>query len=134
MAVFALINEYVSIAANAMSDHVRSATLAMEASALDATAMGDGWTKNVYGLKSGSLQVEFNDDFVPAQVDALLWPLFGTNVAFEVRPDAGAVGTSNPKYTGLIGIAQHNVGGSLNEVSRKSLTFPTSGAVVRGTS
>lgn len=133
MAVMALLNEYVSINAVAMSDHVRSATLAMEASALDATAMGDGWTKNVYGLKSGSLQVEFNDDFVPSQVDALLWPLFGTNVAFEVRPDAGVVSTSNPKYTGLIGIAQHQVGGSLNEVARKSLTFPTSGTVSRAT-
>lgn len=133
MAVVALLNEYVAINAVNMSDHVRQGTLAMEATTLDKSAMGDGWTSNVYGLKSGSLQVEFNDDFVPAQVDALLWPLFGTNVAFEVRIDAGVVGTSNPKYTGLIGISQHQVGGSLNEVARKSLTFPTSGAVVRAT-
>jgi hypothetical protein len=132
MAVFALINEYLSLNAVAMSDHVRQATLAMEASALDATAMGDGWTKNVYGLKNGSMQVEFNDDTAASQVDALLWPLFGTNVAFEVRLDAGTVSATNPKYTGLVGIAQHNVGGSLNEVARKSLTFPTSGAVTRG--
>lgn len=133
MAVMALINEYLSLNAVAMSDHVRQATLAMEASALDATAMGDGWVKNVYGLKSGSLQVEFNDDTAASQVDALLWPLFGTNTAFEVRLDAGAASPTNPKYTGLVGIAQHNVGGSLNEVARKSLTFPTSGAVVRAT-
>lgn len=134
MAVFALINEYLSLNAVAMTDHVRQATLAMEASVLDATAMGDGWTKNVTGLKSGSLQVEFNDDTAASQVDALLWPLFGTNTAFEVRLDAGAVSTTNPKYTGLVTIAQHNVGGSLNEVARKSLTFPTSGTVSRATS
>lgn len=133
MAVVALINEYLSLAANNMSDHVRQATLAMEASALDATAMGDGWTKNVYGLKSGTLQVEFNEDVAAASIDSILWPLFGTNAAFEVRIDAGVVSTSNPKYTGLVGITQHNVGGSLNEVARKSLTFPTSGAVTRGT-
>lgn len=133
MAVVALINEYLALNAVAMSDHVRQATLAMEASALDSTAMGDGWTKNVYGLKSGSLQVEFNDDMALSQVDALLWPLFGTNVTFEVRIDAGAVSTTNPKYTGSVGIAQHNVGGSLNEVARKSLTFPTSGTVLRAT-
>lgn len=133
MAVVALINEFLSLNAAAMSDHVRQATLAMEATALDATAMGDGWVKNVYGLKSGSLQVEFNEDTAASQVDSLLWPLFGTNVAFEVRVDAGVVSPTNPKYTGLVGIAQHNVGGSLNEVARKSLTFPTSGAVVRGT-
>lgn len=134
MAVFALINEYLSLNAVAMTDHVRQATLAMEASVLDATAMGDGWTKNVTGLKSGSLQVEFNDDTAVSQVDALLWPLFGTNTAFEVRLDAGAVSTTNPKYTGLVTIAQHNVGGALNEVARKSLTFPTSGTVSRATS
>ena len=134
MAVVALVNEYLALNAVAMSDHVRSATLAMEASALDATAMGDGWVKNVYGLKNGQMQVEFNDDMAVSQVDALLWPLFGTNTAFEVRIDAGAVSTSNPKYTGLVGIAQHNVGGSLNEVARKSLTWPTSGTVSRATS
>lgn len=132
MAVVALINEYLSLNAVAMSDHVRQATLAMEASTLDATAMGDGWTKNVYGLKSGSLQVEFNEDTGASQVDALLWPLFGTNTAFEVRVDAGTVSATNPKYTGLVGIAQFNVGGQLNEVARKSLTFPTSGIVTRG--
>lgn len=134
MAVVALVNEYLALNAVAMSDHVRSATLAMEASALDATAMGDGWVKNVYGLKNGQMQVEFNDDMAVSQVDALLWPLFGTNTAFEVRIDAGVVSTSNPKYTGLVGIAQHNVGGSLNEVARKSLTWPTSGTVSRATS
>jgi hypothetical protein len=133
MAVVALINEYLALNAVAMSDHVRQATLAMEASALDSTAMGDGWVKNVFGLKSGSLQVEFNDDTAVSQVDSLLWALFGTNTAFEVRVDAGVVSTSNPKYTGLVGVAQHNVGGSLNEVARKSLTFPTSGVVTRAT-
>lgn len=133
MAVMALINEYLAINAVAMSDHVRQATLAMEASVLDSTAMGDGWTKNVMGLKSGSLQVEFNDDTAAAQVDALLWPLFGTSPSFEVRLDAGVVSATNPKYTGLVCIAQHNVGGSLNEVARKSLTFPTTGVVTRAT-
>lgn len=133
MAVVALINEYLALNAVAMTDHVRQATLAMEASVLDSTAMGDGWTKNVMGLKSGQLQVEFNDDTAVAQVDALLWPLFGTATTFEVRIDAGAVSTTNPKYTGSVCIAQHAVGGSLNEVARKSLTFPTTGVVARAT-
>lgn len=134
MAVFALINEYLALNAVPYTDHVRQCTLALDASALDATAMGDGWTKNVFGLKSGQMQVEFNDDTAVSQVDALLWALFGTNTAFEVRLDAGVVSTTNPKYTGLVGISQHNVGGQLNEVARKSLTWPTSGVVARATS
>lgn len=131
MAVMALLNEYVSINAAGMSDHIRQATLTVDSTVLDATAMGDNWIKNIFGLKSGQLQLEFNDDFVAANVDALLWPLLGTNVAFEVRPDAGVVGANNPKYTGLIGISGFTVGGSLNEVARKGLTFPTSGIVTR---
>lgn len=133
MAVFALINEYVTLNAVNLSDHVRSATLALEASALDSTAMGDTWTENVFGLKSGTLTIEFNDDYAASSVDSTLWSAFGTNVTFEVRPDAGAVSATNPKYTGSVGIAQHNVGGSLNEVARKSVTLPLSGAVTRAT-
>jgi hypothetical protein len=131
MAVMALLNEYVSINAVNLSDHVRAATVAVEATTLDSTAMGDSWTENIFGLKSGTVAVEFNDDFVAASVDATLWPLLGTNVALEVRPDAGVVSASNPKYTGLVGINGLAVGGSLNEVARKSHTWPLSGALVR---
>lgn len=133
MAVFALINEFVSVNGVNLSDHVRQAVLTAEASALDSTAMGDTWMENIFGLKSGQLQIEFNDDMAAGSVDATLWPLLGTNVAFEVRPDAGAVSATNPKYTGLIGIAQIVIGGQLNEVARKSITFPTSGAITRAT-
>ena len=134
MAVFALVNEYLAINGTAMSDHVKQAVLTVEADALDSTAMGDSWKEVTFGLKGGQLQVEFLDDFAASQVDALLWPLFGTVVTFEVRPDAGAVSATNPKYTGSIGIAQHAVGGQLNEMATKGLTFPTSGTVSRATS
>lgn len=133
MAVLALLNEYLSVNAVNLSDHLRAATAAVEASTLDSTAMGDAWTENIYGLKSGTLAVEFNDDFAPASVDATLWPLLGTNVAIELRPDAGAVSASNPKYTGLAGINGLAIGGSLNEVARKSHTWPLSGPLTRAT-
>lgn len=134
MAVLALINEYLAINGTNLSDHVKSATLTVEAAQLDSTAMGDSWTEVTGGLKSGQLQVEWLDDFAASNIDATLWPLFGTVVTFEVRPDAGAVGAGNPKYTGSVLIAQHNVGGSLGELAMKSLSFPTSGAVARATS
>lgn len=134
MAVFALINEHLTINSVDLSDHVRQAVLTLDSTVLDSTAMGDGWMENIFGLKSGQLQVEFNDDYAASNVDATLWAAFGTNVSFIVRPDAGAVSATNPNYTGLIGISQIVVGGQLNEVARKSLTFPTSGAVTRATS
>lgn len=134
MATLALPNEHVTINSVDLSDHVRQATLALEATALDSTAMGDSWSEQTGGLKSGTLTIEFLDDFAASEVDATLWPIFGTVVTFIVRPDAGAVSATNPNYTGSVFIQQHAVGGSLNEMAMKSLTLPTSGAVSRATS
>lgn len=133
MAVFALVNEYVAINGVNMSQHVKSATLTLDAAALDSTAMGDSWTENIGGLKSGSLTITFNDDFAAGAVDVTLWPLFGTVTTFEVRPDAGAVSATNPKYTGSVLIAGHGLGGSVGDLAAKSVTYPTSGAVTRAT-
>lgn len=134
MAVLALLNEFVSINGVDLSDHVRQGTLTMEATALNSEAMGDGWTEVTGGLKSGTLALEFLDDFAASEVDATLWPIFGTVVSFIVRPDAGAVSATNPNYTGSVFIQQHTIGGSLNEMAMKSLSFPTSGTVTRATS
>ncbi len=134
MAVVALLGQYVTINAVNMSDHVKAATLSVEANQLDPTAMGDGWQRAAGGLKSGQIQIEWLDDFAAASIDATLWPLLGTVVAFEVRPDAGVVSTSNPKYTGSVFIGQHGFGGSLGELAMKSVSYPTSGAVTRATS
>ncbi len=134
MAVMALLNEYFSINAVNFSDHMKGATLTVDVAQLDPTAMGDGWTRALGGLKSGSVQIEWMDDFAVSSLDATLWPLLGTLVPFEVRPDAGAVSTTNPKYTGSLLVAQHVVGGNLGELAMKSLTFPTSGAITRATS
>ncbi|GIH76138.1 hypothetical protein [Planobispora longispora] len=134
MATLVLLNEFVELNAVNSSGWAKSGALAMEAAALDASVFGDGWTKNTAGLKSGTLTIEFLDDFAASQLDATLWPLFGTVVPFKLRPDAGAVSTSNPQYSGNVLIAQHNVGGSLGELAGKSLSFPLSGAVARATS
>lgn len=133
MATLALLNEFVEINGVDMSDHCRQASLALEATALDSSAMGDGWQANTGGQKSGSLALQFLDDFDAGQVDATLWPVFGKVVAFKVRPTADPVGPTNPEYSGQVLVSQHSVGGSLNEMAAKSLTFPTSGAVDRAT-
>jgi len=133
MAVMALTAEFLSINAVTMSDHVKSAALAVEVDQLDSTAMGPGWKAVIGSLKAGTLTVTFNDDTAVSQVDALLWPLLGTLVAFELRLSDAAVSTSNPKYTGSILIAQHNLGGDVGSLAAKSLTLPVSGAVTRAT-
>jgi len=135
MAVFALTAEYLSLNGSAtLNDHVKAATLTVEGEALDATAMGPGWKANVGGLKSGTLAVTFNDDMAASNVDATLWPLLNTVVAFEIRATDAAVSATNPKYTGSVLIQQFTLGGSVGELASKALTFPVSGAVTRATS
>lgn len=135
MAVFALTAEYLALNGSAtLNDHVKSAVLTVEAEALDASAMGPGWKANIGGLKSGTLDVTFNDDMAAGNVDATLWPLFGTVVTFEVRATDAAVSATNPKYTGSVLIQQAAIGGGVGELAAKSLSFPTSGAVTRATS
>lgn len=135
MAAFALVNEYLAI--NAVNyttlSMVKTATLTMDAAVLDPTAMGDSWVEALGGLKSGSLSLVFNDDYAASSIDQLLWPLFGTVTTFEVRPDAGSVSTTNPKYTGSLLVAQHALGGTVGDLAAKTLTFPTSGTITRAT-
>lgn len=137
MAVVALLNMYVSINGSALHDHGRQATLALDRTALDATAFGDGWTVQHGGLRSGTLTLEVLDDFASSAVDEILWDAFSTTsgvVAFEVRPVNATVSTSNPAYTGNLLVSQWTLGGDLNTMASKSLTFPLSGAVTRATS
>lgn len=133
MATVALLNEYVTINASNLSDHVKVAKLLVDSAQLDPTAMGDNWKEVQGGLKSGSLQLELNEDVAAGSIDAILWPLLGTVVAFEVRIDAGAVSTSNPKYTGSVFIGHHELGGTLGELGKKTMTIPTSGTITRAT-
>jgi len=133
MAAFALLSEQLTINSvdyTALS-MVKSATLTLDAAQLDPTAMGDSWTEVLGGLKSGSLSVTFNDDYAASSIDQLLFPLFGTVTTFLVRPTTAVVGATNPNYTGSIFIAQHVLGGQIGDLASKSLTFPTSGAVLR---
>jgi hypothetical protein len=134
MATMVLLNQYLSLNAVSSAGWAKQCALAVEANTLNASVYGDGWTVNKAGMKSGTLTIEFLDDFAVGQLDATLWAIFATVVAFEVRPDAAAVGTSNPKYTGSVLINSHGVGGSLGELAGKTVTYPLSGAAVRATS
>ena len=136
MAKMALLASYVSLNAVDMSSRIKSAKLTVEVEQLDSTTFGgDGWKEVTGGLKSGGLEIEFTDDFASSGgVDGVLWPLLGTLVAFEVRPDDAAVGVNNPKYTGTVLVSGAPMGGAVGELAMKSVNFGTSGAVTRATS
>lgn len=135
MALYALTSEYVMINSVDYSDHCKSATLTVDVAQLDTTDFDSaGWVEMIGGLKSGSLAIEFMDDAAASSVDANIWGLLGTVTTFEVRPTDSAVGTGNPKYTGSVLISGTQMGGAVGDLAKKSLTFPTVGAVTRATS
>lgn len=137
MSALALLNMYVSINANNISGYGRQAQLALDRTALDASAFGDGWTVNHGGLRAGTLNIEALDDFADNLFDEILWTAWSTTtgiVPFEVRPQNTTVSSNNPAYYGSIFLQQHQIGGSLNTMAMKQLTLPTSGLVARSTS
>lgn len=134
MSLYALTSQVVTVNSVDYSDHLKSATLVVDAAQLDTTDFASaGWTEYIGGLKSGSLALVFNDDVADNDVDEELWALLGTVVAFTTKPTSASVSTSNPQYSGSVLITQHSIGGAVGELAQKSLTFPTSGAVSRAT-
>lgn len=135
MAKMVLTSEYIALSGTDLSTYCSKAELQIEVEAKDVTTFGSGGAKEfIGGLKSGTLALEFKQDFAAAALDSILWPLLGTVVTFEVRPTSAAVGASNPKYTGSVLITGHNpITGGVGDEASISLSFPTTGAISRAT-
>ncbi|MFF6836030.1 hypothetical protein ACFY84_29995 [Streptomyces sp. NPDC012438] len=131
-----LTSEYVSLNGVDLSEYARKAELAVEVEEKDVTTYSSaGWKVLIGGLKSGSLDCEFLNDFASARIDSIMWPLLGSVVPFEVRPTNAAVSASNPKYTGSVLVKEWKpIEGSVGDEASSSASFPTSGPVLRGTS
>jgi len=127
--------EYLSINSNDLSEFTKKAEVTVEVEEKDVTNYKSlGWKEVIGGLKSGTLACEFLQDFAATKLDAIMWPLLGTVVPFEVRADQAAVGTSNPSYSGNVLIAGWSpVTGSVGDEATVSQDFTTSGAVTRAT-
>lgn len=133
MAKFVLTAEFVSLNGTDVSAYCRKAELTIEAEAKEVTTFGSaGWKEEIGGLKSGTLALEFEQDFAAAALDATMWPLLGTVVTFDVKPVNAARSTSNPSYTGSVLISQWNpLTGSVGDDAKVSVSFPTTGAIAR---
>jgi hypothetical protein len=135
MATFVFTDASVTINSVDLSDHVRSVTLDITAEEQDDTAMGATFRSRKGGLKDGSISLEFNSDFAAAEIDATLFPILATTVAFVVKPTSSAVSSTNPSYSGNCLVTQHvPVGNAVGDLATTSVTWPTSGTITRATS
>lgn len=136
MAKFVLTAGYVALNSTDLSSYCSSIQLQIEAESKETTTFGsNGWHEELSGIKSASLALQFKQDVAAAALDSIMFPLFATVVTFEVRAVSTTVTTSNPKYTGSINVKQWNpIAGGVGDVAEVSVTYPTTGAVSRGTS
>lgn len=130
---FALTDARVEINSVVYSSLVRQVTLPFEAEDLDSTTMGtSGWRSRIAGLKDGSIDLEFVNDFTDNGLDESLWGLFGTSTTVKVRPTSSAIGAGNPEYSGPALVNQVNpLDGSVGDLATRSISWPVAGAWAR---
>ena len=135
MAKFVLTDASLVINSVDLSDHVASVTLELNSEEIDTTAMGSTFMSKTGGLKSGTLSIDFQQDFASSEVDTTMFPLFGGTTAFVLKATSGSVSATNPSYSGSILVNQHiPVANAVGELATMSVSFPTSGTVTRATS
>lgn len=136
MAAFALTYGYVSIGGNDVSQWCRSIDFQINGQSVDLTAMSSGaWQSYGAGLRGWQIPLQFNADEAASQLGSILWPLYQTSVAVELRATGAAVGASNPKYTGTAILqAGSHFGGQVGAAAILSCSLMGVGAITRATS
>lgn len=123
-----------------LSTMTTSIDLSLQAEELDYTNFGSGgWRQKISGLKAGTVQLNFNQDFAASKIDALfgiggsLMPFGGTGSYYiEIKPTSSARSTTNPSYVAqLVPIAYTPLSGAVGDLAMISLQIPTTGQVAR---
>jgi hypothetical protein len=134
MAKFAATDYDILINGANFSQNLNSVELAQEADDLETTAFGNGFRTRIGGLKSGSVTLNFMQDFGAASVDATLNPLLGSIATVVIKPTSAAVGPTNPSYAAQCLVVQYSpFASSIGDIASFSVTWPTSGTITRAT-
>lgn len=131
MATHVLNDAYVSINSVNLSDHVRSVELTVDADEQDNTAMGNsGYSSTLTGLKTGTLTLEFNQDYAASSVYATLQPLFGSSFPVAIRPTSGAISSTNPEWQGTGSLFSFSfISGSVGQTNTTPVSIKIQGAI-----
>jgi hypothetical protein len=135
MAIFVATDFSVTInGSTALASYLTQVELTTSATDVTTTAFGSPWVTRVAGLREGSLTLAFNQDYATTTVDATLWPLLGSNATVVIKPTSTAVSANNPAYTAVCLVTELTpVSGTIGDLATFSVSWPTTGAVTRGT-
>ena len=134
MAKFVATDYKVTINGTNLSTSLASVELPIEIDEQETTAFGSEWRTRIAGLKSGSITLEFHQDFAAGALDSILWPLLGTNATVVVVPTSGTVTSSNPSYSDSFLVTQYTpYASTVGDLATVSISWPLSGALTRAT-
>ena len=135
MAKYVVTGNNVSIASTDVSASVARAELTISSTEVDVTDFASGgFTEVVGGLKSGSLALDFHQDFgAGALASVLNESIVGTLVEIIVIAGNGSTASADtPSFTGQFLVNSVSpVSGAVGDLSTYSITFPLSGAIVK---
>jgi hypothetical protein len=128
-------SRFVSLNGTDLSSSLAGASLEITVEEIDKTSLGSqGWREVAAGLKSGSVTLNFLQDFGAGSVDATLFPLLGTEGTVVIRPASGTVSATNPAYSAVVLISQYSpISGQVGDLQTFDITIPTVGAITRAT-
>jgi hypothetical protein len=131
MAKYVVTATVVKIGATNVSDSCASATLELTAADVDVTDFGgSGWTEVIGGLKSGTVTLDFHNDYGVGGINTILNPLLGTIATVTLVPNGTAVSATNPIWTAPVLINSVSpIAGAVGDLATFSVSFPTSGEV-----
>jgi len=133
MAVFVATDFKTTLNGTDISTWLTQTEMQFEVNDVETTTFGSTWRSRVAGLKTGTVNLQFNQDFAAAKVDATIYPLLGSIGTVVISPLSTAVSATNPSYTAFVLINAYGVSGQIGDLSTVSVTWPISGTVTRAT-
>jgi hypothetical protein len=135
MAKTVVLSRFVSLGTADISNALSGASLEITVEEVDKTSLGSaGWREVAAGLKSGSVTLNFQQDYAAGAIDSLLYPLIGTEATVTIRSSSATVSASNPAYSAVVLISQYTpIAGAVGDLATFDVTFPTIGAITRAT-
>lgn len=125
-------NVSVMVDGTDLTQRARSVNIDTSADEIDVTAFGgSGWREFEPGLKAGTIEIEFYQDFDADMVHDTLWPLAEDNSEFEIRigPDGDSGATDNPVFVGDVKLFGYKfLQGEVGAASTNPVTFRLTGA------
>ena len=137
MAKFVVTATSVTLNSVDVSASCARAELTVNSSEVDTTDFGSGgFTEIIGGLKSGTVSLDFHQDFGAAAVSSTFFALVGTVIPIVLIAGNGTVASADtPSYSFNALVTSFTpVSGAVGDLATFSVSFPTSGAITVATS